>query len=69
MKGYLSVWETSYKWNVSERRANQYVTEELIPGEINAPLSTINNISGCSPALPQRDVLRGGGADPGDVRG
>ena len=27
MKGYLSVRETSYKWNVSERRVNQYVTE------------------------------------------
>ena len=27
MKGYLSVRETSYKWNVAERRVNQYVTE------------------------------------------
>ena len=32
MKGYLSVRETSYKWNVSERRVNQYVTEGRIPG-------------------------------------
>lgn len=31
MKGYLSVRETSYKWNVSERRVNQYVTEGRIP--------------------------------------
>ena len=29
---YLSVRETSYKWNVSERRVNQYVTEGRIPG-------------------------------------
>lgn len=28
MKGYLSVRETSYKWNVSERRVNQYVTKD-----------------------------------------
>ena len=27
MKGYLSIRETSYKWGVSERRVNQYVTE------------------------------------------
>ncbi len=32
MKGYLSVRETSYKLNVSERRVNQYVTEGRIPG-------------------------------------
>ena len=32
MKGYLSIRETSYKWNVSERRVNQYVTEGRIPG-------------------------------------
>ena len=32
MKGYLSVRVTSYKWNVSERRVNQYVTEGRIPG-------------------------------------
>ena len=32
MKGYLSLRETSYKWNVSERRVNQYVTEGRIPG-------------------------------------
>ena len=32
MKGYLSVRETSYKLNVSERRVNQYVTEGCIPG-------------------------------------
>ena len=31
MKGYLSIRETSYKWNVSERRVNQYVTEGRIP--------------------------------------
>ena len=31
MKGYLSIRETSYKWGVSERRVNQYVTEERIP--------------------------------------
>ena len=32
MKGYLSVREISYKWNMSERCANQYVTEGRIPG-------------------------------------
>lgn len=32
MKGYMSVREISYKWNVSERRVNQYVTEGRIPG-------------------------------------
>ena len=32
MKGYLSIRETSYKWGVSERRVNQYVTEGRIPG-------------------------------------
>ena len=32
MKGYLSIRETSYKWGVSERRVNQYVTDGRIPG-------------------------------------
>ena len=32
MKGYLSIRETSYKWGVSERRVNQYVTGGRIPG-------------------------------------
>ena len=32
MKGCLSIRETSYKWGVSERRVNQYVTEGRIPG-------------------------------------
>ena len=32
MKGYLSIREISYKWGVSERRVNQYVTEGRIPG-------------------------------------
>ena len=32
MKGYLSIRETSYKWGVSERHVNQYVTEGRIPG-------------------------------------
>lgn len=32
MKGYLSIRETAYKWGVSERRVNQYVTEGRIPG-------------------------------------
>ena len=27
MKGYLSIRETSYKWGVSERWVNQYITE------------------------------------------
>ena len=31
-KGYLSIRETSYKWGVSERRVNQYVTDGRIPG-------------------------------------
>ena len=31
MKGYLSIRETSYKWGVSERRVNQYVTDGRIP--------------------------------------
>ena len=32
MKDYLSIRETSYKWTVSERRVNQYVTEGRIRG-------------------------------------
>ena len=32
VKGYLSIRETSYKWNVSERRVNQYITEGRISG-------------------------------------
>ena len=32
MKGYLSSRETSYKWNVSERRVNRHMTEGRIPG-------------------------------------
>ena len=31
MKGYLSIRETSYKWGISERRVNQYVTQGRIP--------------------------------------
>lgn len=32
MKGYLSIQETSYKWGVSERRVNQYISQGRIPG-------------------------------------
>lgn len=32
MKGYLSIREASYKWGVSERRVNQYITSGRIPG-------------------------------------
>ena len=32
MKGYLSIREALYKWGVSERRVNQYVTEGRILG-------------------------------------
>lgn len=32
MKGYLSIREASYKWGVSERRVNQYVSSGRIPG-------------------------------------
>lgn len=32
MKGYISVREASYKWEVSERRVNQYCTQGRIPG-------------------------------------
>jgi len=32
MKGYLSIRETSHRWGVSERRINQYILENRIPG-------------------------------------
>ena len=32
MKGYLSIRETSYKWGVSERRVNQYISQGRVPG-------------------------------------
>lgn len=32
IKGYISIREASYRWNVSERRVNQYCTEGRIPG-------------------------------------
>lgn len=32
MKGYLSIRETSYKWGVSERRVNQYISQGRISG-------------------------------------
>ena len=32
MKGYLSIRETSYKWGISERRVNQYISQGRIPG-------------------------------------
>ena len=32
MKGYLPIRETSYKWGVSERRVNQYISQGRVPG-------------------------------------
>ena len=32
MKGWLSIREISYKWDVSERRVNQYCLQGRIPG-------------------------------------
>ena len=32
MKGYISVREASNKWDVSERRINQYLLQGRIPG-------------------------------------
>lgn len=31
MKGYLSIREISYKWDVLEQRINQYVAQGCIP--------------------------------------
>lgn len=32
MKGYISIREASNKWDVSERRINQYLLQGRIPG-------------------------------------
>jgi len=32
MKDYISIREASYKWGVSERRVNQYISQGRIPG-------------------------------------
>lgn len=32
MKGYISIREASYKWDVSERRVNQYLLQGRVPG-------------------------------------
>ena len=32
MEGYISIREASCKWDVSERRIDQYCAEERIPG-------------------------------------
>jgi len=32
MKGYISIREASYKWDVSERRVNQYISQGRVPG-------------------------------------
>ncbi len=32
MKDYISIREASYKWDVSERRVNQYISQGRIPG-------------------------------------
>ncbi|MBQ2724923.1 MAG: helix-turn-helix domain-containing protein [Clostridia bacterium] len=32
MKGYISIREAAQKWNISERRVNQYCSDGRIPG-------------------------------------
>lgn len=32
MKGYISIREASYQWDVSEHRVNQYVLQGRLPG-------------------------------------
>jgi len=58
MKGYLSIRETSYKWCVSERRVNQYVTEGRIPGVERFGRSWAIPEDAEKPGDPRRDKAR-----------
>jgi predicted site-specific integrase-resolvase len=63
MKGYLSIRETSYKWGVSERRVNQYVTEGRIPGVERFGRSWAIPEEAVKPEDPRRDKARKKEAD------
>lgn len=58
MKGYLSIRETSYKWGVSERRVNQYITEGRIPDVERFGRSWAIPEDAKKPEDPRRDKAR-----------
>ena len=60
MKGYLSIRETSYKWGVSERRVNQYVTDGRIPGVERCGRSWAIPEDAKKPEDPRREKRTGG---------
>ena len=62
MKGYLSIRETSYKWGVSERRVNQYVTDGRIPGVERFGRSwaiPADAVKPCDPRQTRKKVIQG----------
>ena len=60
MKGYISIREASYKWGVSERRVNQYVSEGRIPGAERFGRSWAIPEDAEKPDDPRREKRTGG---------
>ena len=54
IKGYISIREASYRWNVSERRVNQYCTEGRIPGASRFGRSWAIPENAAKPADPRK---------------
>ena len=61
MQGYISIREASYKWDVSERRVNQYLLQGRIPGAERFGRSWAIPSEAEKPSDPRRAERHGGG--------
>lgn len=64
MKDFLSIRETSYKWGVSERRINQYVSDGRIPGAERFGRSWAIPADAEKPTDPRKNKSKGKEATP-----
>ena len=54
-KGYLSIREASYRWGISERRVNQYISQEHIPGAERFGRSWVISEDAIKPIDPRKE--------------
>ncbi len=66
MKGYLSIREISYKWNVSERRVNQYCSQGRIPGAERFGRSWAIPEDAVKPCDPRKSMNKNNNAEDTD---
>ena len=61
MKDYISIRDAAYKWNVSERRVNQYISQGRIAGVERFGRSWAIPADAKKPSDPRKEKAHGSG--------